>query len=86
VFENRVVRRIFGPMGDEVTGGQRKLNVEELRDLHSPSTIRMMKSRRISWARNIARMGRRGILVGYCWGNQKKEDTRRTKSLMGKQY
>jgi hypothetical protein len=46
VFENRVLRRIFGSERDEVTGGWRKLHNEELRDLYtSPSIIRMMKSR-----------------------------------------
>jgi hypothetical protein len=43
VFENRVLRRIFGPKRDKVTGDWRKLHIEELRDLHSPSIIRMIK-------------------------------------------
>jgi hypothetical protein len=48
VFENRVLRRIFGPKGDEVTGGWRKLHNEELHNLYSsPSIIRMIKSERI---------------------------------------
>jgi hypothetical protein len=48
VFENRVLRRIFGPKGDDVTGGRRKLHNEELRDLYSsPSIIRMVRSRRM---------------------------------------
>jgi hypothetical protein len=48
VFENRVVRRIFGPKKDEVTGGWRKLHNEELRDLYSsPSIIKMIKPRRM---------------------------------------
>jgi hypothetical protein len=51
VFENRVLRRIFGPMRDEVTGGWRKLHNEELHNLYSsPSIIRMIKSRRMRWA------------------------------------
>jgi hypothetical protein len=58
VFENRVLRRIFGPKRDEVTGGWRKLHNEELRGLHSsPSTIRVIKARRIRWAGHVARMG-----------------------------
>jgi hypothetical protein len=58
VFENRVLRRIFGPKRDEVTGEWRKLHNEELRDLRSsPSIIRTIKSRRIRWAGNVARMG-----------------------------
>jgi hypothetical protein len=58
VFENRVLRRIFGPKRDEVTGEWRKLHNEELRDLYSsPSIIRIIKSRRIRWAGHVARMG-----------------------------
>jgi hypothetical protein len=57
VFENRVLRRIFGPKRDEVTGEWRKLHNEELRDLYSsPSIIRIIKSRRMSWAGHVARM------------------------------
>jgi hypothetical protein len=57
VFENRVLRRIFGPKRDEVTGGWRKLNNEELRDLYSsPSIIRIIKSRRMGWSGHVVRM------------------------------
>jgi hypothetical protein len=53
VFENRALRRIFGLMRDEVTGGWRKLHSEELRDLYSsPSIIRIMKSRRTACSTN----------------------------------
>jgi hypothetical protein len=58
VFENRVLRRIFGPKRDEVTGGWRKLHNEELHYLYSsPSIIRMMKSRTMKLAGHVARMG-----------------------------
>jgi hypothetical protein len=58
VFENRVLRRIFGPKRDEVTGGWRKLHNEELHGLHSsPSIVRMIKARMMRWARHVARMG-----------------------------
>jgi hypothetical protein len=58
VFENRVLRRIFGPKRDEVTGEWRKLHNEELRDLYySPSIIKIIKSRRMRWAGHVARMG-----------------------------
>jgi hypothetical protein len=58
VFENKVLRRIFGPKRDEVTGGWRKLHNEELRDLYSlPSIIRIIKSRRMRWVGHVARMG-----------------------------
>jgi hypothetical protein len=67
VFENRVLRRIFGPKRDEVTGGWRKLHNEELHILYSsPSIIRMIKSRRMRWAGHVARTGRRGMHRGYC--------------------
>jgi transcription termination factor 2 len=57
VFENRVLRRIFGPKRDEVTGEWRKLHNKELRDLYSsPSIIRIIKSRRMRWAGHVARM------------------------------
>jgi hypothetical protein len=58
VFENKVLRRIFGPMRDVVTGGWRKLHNEELHNLYSsPSIIRIIKSRRMRWAGHVARMG-----------------------------
>jgi hypothetical protein len=58
VFENRVLRRIFGPKRDEVTGEWRKLRNEELRDLYSsPSIIRIINSRSMRWAGHAARMG-----------------------------
>jgi hypothetical protein len=58
VFENRVLRRIFGPKRDEVTEEWRKLHNEELRDLYSsPSIIRMIESRRMRWAGHVAHMG-----------------------------
>jgi hypothetical protein len=58
VFENRVLRRIFGPKRDEVTGERRKLHSEELHNLYSsPDIIRQIKSRRMRWAGHVARMG-----------------------------
>jgi hypothetical protein len=69
VFENRVLRRIFGLKRDEMTGDWRKLHNEELHNLYSsPNIIRMIKSRRMRWAEHIARMGEKRnaykILVG----------------------
>jgi hypothetical protein len=55
VFENRVLRKIFGPKKDEVTGEWRKLHNEELRNLYSsPSIIRMIRSRRMRWVGHVA--------------------------------
>jgi hypothetical protein len=69
MFENRVLRRVFGPKRDEVTGDWRKLHKEELNDLYSlPNIVRVVKSRRMRWAGHVARMGEdRGVhrvLVG----------------------
>jgi hypothetical protein len=69
VFENRVLRRIFGPKKNEVTGEWRKLHNVELRDLYSsPSIIRIIKSRRMRWAGHVAGMGEKRnayrLLVG----------------------
>jgi len=64
VFENRVLRRIFGTKRDEVTGEWRKLHNEELYDLYcSPNIVRVVKSRRIKWAGHVASMGENR--VGY---------------------
>jgi hypothetical protein len=75
VFENRVLRRIFGPKRDEVTGEWRRLHKEELYDLYSsPNIIRVIKSRRMRWAVHAARTGEgRGayrILVGRTEGRR----------------
>jgi len=63
VFENMVLRRIFGPRRDEVTGEWRGLHNEELNDLYSsPNIVRVIKSMRMRWAGHVARMGEeRGV-------------------------
>jgi hypothetical protein len=59
VFENRVLRRLFGPKRDE-TGGWRNLHNEELHNLYSPpSTIRMIRPRKMRWVGHVARMGKK---------------------------
>jgi hypothetical protein len=75
VFEKGVLRRMFGPKRDEVTGGWRKLHNEELRDLYSsPSIIRIIKSRRMRWAGHVAQMGEMkngySLLVGRPEGKE----------------
>ena len=58
VFENKVLRRIFGPRRDEVTGDWRRLHKEQLNDLYSsPNIVRVIKSRRMRWAGHVPRMG-----------------------------
>ena len=70
VFEGRVLRRIFEPKSDEVTGEWRKLHNEELNDLYSSTNIiRMIKSRRTRWARHVACMGERRGLYRFLVGN-----------------
>jgi len=69
VFENRGLKRIFGPKRDEVVGEWRKLHKEKLNDLYSsPSILRVIKSRRMIWVGHVAHMGEeRGVyrvLVG----------------------
>jgi hypothetical protein len=77
-----VLRRIFGPKRDEVTGGWRKLHNEELRDLYSSTNIiRIIKSRRMMWAGHVARMGEKinayRLLVGKQEGKRPLERSRR---------
>jgi hypothetical protein len=82
VFENRVLRRIFGPKWDEVTGEWRKLHSGELHNLYSsPDIIRQIKSRRLRWAGHVARMGEGrnvyGVLVEKPEGKRLLERPRR---------
>jgi len=66
VFEHRVVRRIFGPKRDEVTGEWRKLHNEELNDVYcSPNIVRVIKTKKMSWTRHVACLGDTRIW----WGN-----------------
>ena len=75
VFENRALRRVFGPKRDEVTGEWRKLHNKKLNDLYSlPNIVQVVKSRRMRWAGHVAHMGEdRGVqrvLVGKPEGNR----------------
>jgi hypothetical protein len=73
VFENWVLRKIFGPKRDEVRGEWRKLHNEELHDLYSsPNIVPVIKSRRMRWAVHVARMGE--ACTGFWWGNVNERD------------
>jgi len=75
VFENRVLRRIFGPKRDEVTVEWRKLHNEDLNDLYcSLKIVQVVKSRKIIWAGHVARMGRGTAYTGFWWGNLRERD------------
>jgi hypothetical protein len=82
VFENRVLRRIFGPKRDEVTGEWRKLHNEELHNLYSsPNIIRQIKSRRMMWAGHVASRGKmRKVYKGFDEKVRKKGTTRKTEA------
>jgi hypothetical protein len=72
VFENRVLRRIFGPKWDEVTGEWRKLHNEELHNLYSsPNIIRQIKLRRMRWVGHVAHVGGDGNVYKVLVGNPK---------------
>ena len=75
MFENRVLRRVFGPKRDEVTWEWRKLHNEELSDLYSlPNIVRVVKSKRMRWAGHVARMGEGRGYTGFWWGNLRERD------------
>jgi hypothetical protein len=75
VFENRVLRRIFGSKRHEATGDWRRLHNGELNDLYSsPNIIRVIKSRRMRWAGHVARMGKREVHTGFWLGDLREGD------------
>jgi len=75
VFENRVLRRIFGSRWDKVTGQWRKLHNEELNDMYSSSNIvQVIKSRRMRWAWHVAHMGERRGIYRVWLGNVREKD------------
>jgi len=75
VFENRVLRRIFGPKRDEVMGEWRKIQNEELHDLYSsPNIVQVIKLRRMRWVRHMASMGESRGAYRVWWGNLREKD------------
>jgi hypothetical protein len=79
VFENRVLRRIFGPKRDEVTGDWRKMHNGELHNLYS-SPNRMIKTKRMRWAGHVARMGEDECILDIDGEARRKETSRKTKT------
>ena len=74
VFENKVLRRIFGPRRDEVMGDWRRLHIEELNDLNSsPNIVWVVKSRRMRWAGHVARMCEERWLYSLAGEGRRKE-------------
>jgi len=74
VFENMVLRRIFEPRREEVTGEWRRLHNEEINDLYSsPNIVRVIKSRRMRWAGHVARMGEEKVVYRVLVGKPKGE-------------
>jgi hypothetical protein len=72
VFENMVLRRIFGNRRDEVTAEWRRLHNEEINDLYSfPNIVWLIKWRRMGWAGHVARMGQGRGCIGSWWGNRR---------------
>jgi hypothetical protein len=75
VFENRVLRRVFGPKRVDVIGGWKELHNEELHNLYcSPSIIRIIESRRMRWASMYYEWGRRGMHIRFWWESRKERD------------
>jgi hypothetical protein len=84
VFENRVLKRVFGPKRYEVTGEWRKLHNEELNDLYSlPNIVWVVKSRRMRWAGHVARMAEERVVHRVLVG---KPEAKRTLVRPGRRW
>ena len=85
IFQKRMLRRIFGPKRDEVTGEWRKLHNEELKDLYcSPNIVQLIKSRRIRLSGHVERMGERRDYTGFWWGNLRERDHLEDRGIDGR--
>jgi hypothetical protein len=75
VFENKVLRILYGTKMDKVTGEWRKLHNEDLNDLYSlPNIVRVVKSRRMRWAGHVALKGRGEVCTGFWWRSLSERD------------
>jgi hypothetical protein len=75
VFQNRMLRKRFGPKRDELKEEWRKLHNEELSDLYSsPNIVRVIKSTKMRWAGHVTRMGRGEVYRRFWWGNLRERD------------
>jgi hypothetical protein len=84
VFENRVLRRVFGPKLER-DGSWRKLHNDELHSLHSsPNIVRVIKSRRMRWAGHVARMEREEVFTAFWLGSSKGRDHREDLGIGGR--
>jgi len=85
VLPYRVLRRIFGPKRDEVTGEWRKLHNKELNNIYSsPNIVRVIKSRRMRWAGHVALMGTGEVCTGFWWKNLREGDHWRDPGVDGR--
>ena len=85
VFENRVMRRVFGPKRDKVTEEWKKLHNEELNvPYSSPNIVQVIKSKRMRWAGHVAHTGRGEACVGAWWGNLRERDHLEGASVNGR--
>ena len=84
VFENRVLRRIFGPKRNQVTGEWRRLHNEERYAVYSsPNITWVIRSRRLRWAGHVARIGPGEMQTGFLWETWEKETTWKTQAYIG---
>ena len=85
MFENIVLRRIFGPRRDEVTREWRRLHNEELNDLYSsPNIVQVIKLRRMRWVGDLARMGGEETYAGFWCGNLMEKDNLEDQGVDGR--
>ena len=84
-FDNRMLRRIFEPKRDKVTGEWRRRHYKELHDLYSsPNILRVIKLQRMRWAGHVEPIGRKEMRTWFCWGNLRERDHLEDLSVAGR--